>query len=50
MMGVHHGLFCIGCCWFLMSLLFVVGVMNVFWVAILALFVLLEKLIKSREW
>ena len=49
-MGVHHGLFCIGCCWFLMSLLFVVGVMNIFWVAILALFVLLEKLIKAREW
>ena len=49
-MGVQHGLFCIGCCWLLMALLFVVGVMNLLWVAILALFVLLEKLINSSEW
>jgi len=43
-MGLDHGLFCVGCCWLLMVLLFVLGVMNLFWVAALAVFVLLEKL------
>jgi predicted metal-binding membrane protein len=43
-MGAHHGLFCVGCCWLLMTVLFVVGVMNLFWVAALAGFVLIEKL------
>jgi predicted metal-binding membrane protein len=42
-MGALHGAYCLGCCWALMGLLFVVGVMNLFWVALLALFVLLEK-------
>ena len=42
-MGLHHGLHCLGCCWALMALLFVVGVMNLVWVAALAIFVLLEK-------
>jgi predicted metal-binding membrane protein len=42
-MGMHHGLFCLGCCWFLMLLLFVGGVMNLLWVAGLALYVWLEK-------
>ena len=42
-MGLKHGAFCTGCCWFLMGLLFVAGVMNVWWIAILAVFVLLEK-------
>jgi predicted metal-binding membrane protein len=44
MMGIDHGLFCVGCCWLVMTLLFVVGVMNLWWVAALAAFVLLEKL------
>ncbi len=44
-MGLRHGLFCIGCCWLLMTMLFVVGVMNLFWVAAIAVFVLLEKLV-----
>jgi predicted metal-binding membrane protein len=44
LMGVDHGLFCVGCCWLLMALLFVLGVMNLFWIAALAAFVLLEKL------
>jgi len=48
-MGLRHGLFCIGCCWLLMSVLFVVGVMNLFWVAVLAAVVLLEKLAKRGE-
>jgi predicted metal-binding membrane protein len=42
-MGVQHGLFCLGCCWFLMVLLFVGGVMNLYWIAGLALYVWIEK-------
>ncbi len=42
-MGTEHGLFCIGCCWAIMGLLFVGGVMNLLWVAAIALFVLVEK-------
>lgn len=42
-MGVRHGAYCLGCCWALMSLLFVVGVMNLVWVAVLTAFVLVEK-------
>jgi len=41
--GAHHGAYCLGCCWALMIILFVVGVMNLVWVAALAAFVLLEK-------
>jgi predicted metal-binding membrane protein len=43
-MGVEHGAFCLGCCWALMMLLFVAGVMNLVWVALIAVFVLIEKL------
>lgn len=42
-MGLHHGLYCLGCCWALMAVLFAVGVMNLAWVAGLALLVLVEK-------
>ena len=42
-MGVRHGAYCLGCCWALMLVLFVVGAMNLAWVAALALLVLLEK-------
>ncbi len=42
-MGMAHGAFCVGCCWFLMALLFFGGVMNLYWIAGLAVFVLLEK-------
>jgi predicted metal-binding membrane protein len=42
-MGLAHGLFCLGCCWALMLLLFVGGVMNLAWVAGLSLVVLAEK-------
>ena len=42
-MGMQHGLYCLGCCWFLMALLFVGGVMNLVWVAGLAVYVWLEK-------
>jgi predicted metal-binding membrane protein len=43
-MGIEHGLFCVGCCWVLMALLFIGGIMNVLWIGILALFVIVEKL------
>lgn len=43
-LGLRHGLYCIGCCWSLMALLFAVGVMNLAWVAALAALVLIEKL------
>ena len=48
-LGAQHGLYCIGCCWALMALLFVGGVMNVLWVAAIAIFVLLEKVAPSRR-
>jgi len=44
MMGLHHGVFCAGCCWMLMALLFVAGVMNLAWVAAISAFVLVEKI------
>ncbi|MDH3690022.1 MAG: DUF2182 domain-containing protein [Gammaproteobacteria bacterium] len=43
MMGMEHGAYCVGCCWFLMGLLFFGGVMNLVWVAAIAVLVLLEK-------
>jgi predicted metal-binding membrane protein len=43
-MGLHHGVYCLGCCWFLMALLFVGGVMNLYWIAGFAMFVIVEKL------
>jgi predicted metal-binding membrane protein len=44
-LGFEHGLYCIGCCWALMVLLFVGGVMNLLWIAALMIFVLVEKLV-----
>jgi len=43
-MGARHGAFCVGCCWLVMLLLFVLGVMNLLWIAILAAVVMIEKL------
>lgn len=48
--GVLHGAFCVGCCWLLMLLLFVGGVMNLAWIAGLALLVAAEKLLPYGEW
>ena len=42
-MGARHGFFCLGCCWALMGVLFVAGIMNLVWVALLTVFVLIEK-------
>ena len=47
-MGLEHGAFCTGCCWALMALLFVAGVMNVIWIAALTLLVCLEKTLPAR--
>jgi len=49
-MGLVHGAFCVGCCWFLMGLLFFGGVMNLYWIAGLALFVLFEKTAPAGHW
>lgn len=46
-MGLEHGLFCLGCCWVLMVLLFYGGVMSLEWIIGLALFVLLEKVLPA---
>ena len=46
-LGVKHGTLCVGCCWVLMALLFVGGVMNLLWIAGLTIFVLLEKIIPT---
>ena len=43
-MGFRHGIYCLGCCWALMCMLFAVGVMNLIWIAILTAFVLMEKI------
>lgn len=49
-MGLHHGLYCLGCCWLLMGLLFVGGVMNLAWVAAIAALVMAEKLLPGGQW
>ena len=46
-MGLAHGAFCLGCCWFLMALLFYGGVMNLYWIIGLALYILIEKLLPA---
>jgi len=48
-LGIKHGSYCLGCCWFLMALLFVAGVMNLTWILILTLVVLVEKLTPNGE-
>ena len=49
-MGLGHGAFCLGCCWFLMLLLFVGGIMNLIWIAGIALYVGIEKFAAGRRW
>jgi predicted metal-binding membrane protein len=48
-LGVRHGAYCVGCCWMLMALLFVGGVMNLVWIAVLTAVVLMEKLLSAGE-
>ena len=47
--GVRHGTYCLGCCWFLMVLLFVGGVMNLIWIAGLTIYVWVEKILPAGE-
>jgi predicted metal-binding membrane protein len=47
-MGIENGSYCVGCCWILMVLLFVSGVMNILWVALIGLFILIEKIFSSN--
>jgi predicted metal-binding membrane protein len=49
-LGAMHGAYCVGCCWVLMALLFVGGVMNLVWIAALAVLVLAEKLAPRGDW
>ena len=49
-MGMENGIYCLGCCWVLMTLLFVSGIMNLMWIAIIALFVLAEKVLPKAKW
>jgi predicted metal-binding membrane protein len=50
LMGIKHGAYCVGCCWILMALLFVAGAMNLFWMATITAFVLIEKLAARGEY
>ncbi|MEM9030935.1 MAG: DUF2182 domain-containing protein [Pseudomonadota bacterium] len=49
-LGWIHGLYCLGCCWVLMGLLFAGGIMNLVWIAGLSIFVLVEKLAPAGQW
>jgi predicted metal-binding membrane protein len=49
-LGFRYGLYCLGCCWLIMALLFVGGVMNLFWIAALTIFVLAEKAFARGPW
>jgi predicted metal-binding membrane protein len=48
-MGLQNGVYCLGCCWVLMILLFVSGIMNILWIAVLTLFVVIEKILPSAK-
>jgi len=49
-LGARHGVYCVGCCWMLMTLLFVGGVMNLIWIAALTTLVLIEKVLPRGHW
>jgi predicted metal-binding membrane protein len=49
-LGMRHGAVCVGCCWMLMAVLFVGGIMNLWWIAALTLLVGIEKLAPRGEW
>jgi predicted metal-binding membrane protein len=50
LMGFRHGLYCAGCCWLIMALLFVAGLMNLAWIAVLTGIVLAEKVFPYGRW
>lgn len=47
-LGMEQGLLCLGCCWALMLVMFAVGIMNLFWMALIALFTIVEKHVPGR--
>lgn len=49
-MGFHHGLFCVGCCWMLMALSFVAGVMNLLWMAAVTVFIFIDHALPIGKW
>ena len=49
-MGLQNGVYCLGCCWLLMVLLFVSGIMNLLWIALISFFVLVEKVMPGAKW
>jgi predicted metal-binding membrane protein len=49
-MGIRHGAYCLGCCWMMMLLLFYGGIMNIYWIAGLAILVLVEKITPRGHW
>jgi predicted metal-binding membrane protein len=49
-MGLEHGVYCFGCCWVMMGLLFYGGIMNLAWIGGLALYVLIEKIVPPGHW
>lgn len=49
-LGIIHGAYCVGCCWLLMALLFVGGVMNFAWIVALTILIAIEKLLPRGEW
>jgi predicted metal-binding membrane protein len=49
-MGAAHGIYCFACCWGLMMILFVMGVMHLGWMAAIGALILLEKLVPSGQW
>jgi predicted metal-binding membrane protein len=48
--GLRYGVYCVGCCWVLMALMFVVGVTNLLWIAIIALYLIAEKWAARADW
>jgi predicted metal-binding membrane protein len=49
-MGLKHGAYCVGCCWLLMLLSFVLGIMNMVWMAIVTIFMMIEKACPGCRW
>ncbi len=49
-LGMHHGLYCIGCCWGLMAVVFAVGLMSLPWMGLVALVILVEKVLPHERW
>ena len=49
-MGLKSGQYCLGCCWLLMGVLVATGEMNIFWMPVIAIYVLVEKVVPAGAW